>query len=367
MAEVTIPRYAPVTNMVLKYDPEHLPSTNAWLGKYVTIPNSPAIDFGTSQSFTLEVWVKPALVQKWTSTTQITFLEKSAANPPSGAWLWQYFIAYLGNADPKAGRIMAGRYHPASEVFIVSDTAVNDGGFHHVAFVKDEVMLYLYIDGVPENNIQDQESILDTKYPVHVGGSLSESFPSFFTGDIGQVRMWNRALPATTIKQIYANAYQVRGGHRASNALLAEGLVGDWRFNEGYGTLAFDYARSNNGVLGGGLEVHRPEWVVSTILRRPTYIVDPLPGKQQTETRPEEPAPFRYLTLNELRLMARHAGPPLEAQPVAAPVEKAATRHQTKTTPGSEVVPAPAKTRVRTGAKTKTKRARPRTKSGTKR
>ena len=47
---------------------------------------------------------------------------------------------------------------------------------------------------------------------------------------------------------------------------LKDGLVGDWRCNEGYGAIAFDYAKSNNGILGGsdGLEA-QPEWVVSGI------------------------------------------------------------------------------------------------------
>jgi hypothetical protein len=363
MAEITIPRYAPVTNMVLRYDPEHIPSTNAWLGKYVTIPNSPAIDFVDPQSFAIEVWVKPALVQKWTSTTQITFLEKSAANPTSGAWMWQYFIAYIGNTDPRAGKIMAGRYIPAYQPYLVSETAVNDGSFHHVAFVKDEGTLYLYIDGEPEDDIADADSILNTDFPVHVGGSLSESFPSFFTGEIGQLRMWNKALAATTIKQIYANAYQVRGVRRDSNSLLAEGLVGDWRFNEGYGTLAFDYARSNNGVLGGGVDAKRPEWVVSTILRQPTYIVDPLPAKKQTEGPSEEPTQFSYLTFNELLSRARDAAPFTELQPATVLDQRAATLPETKAPREIKVKPAPAKAR----AKTKTKRARTRTKPTTKR
>src|SRR5262249_43229758 len=54
-------------------------------------------------------------------------------------------------------------------------------------------------------------------------------------------------------------------------------LLGNWRCDEGYGTLAFDYTSIFNAALGGGKAEDSPEWIVSTILKPPDFIGLPAP------------------------------------------------------------------------------------------
>jgi hypothetical protein len=358
MSAVTIPRYAPITNMVLKYDPEHIPSTDTWLGKFATIPNGPDVNFGPEQSYTIEVWVKPALVQKWNVTTQVSILEKGGTSESPSI---QYAIRYLTSPDLNAGSVLILRSKidvtpiiiTGITASITSDAKINDGRFHYVVFVRDaeKAQLQLYLDGLAGPPVDDPILVETASSPVLVGRSGDDSSQGFFAGEIGQVRMWNKALPANSIQQIYASAYPVRGGHRDGNSLLAEGLVGDWRFNEGYGgRLAFDYAKSNNVVLGGGVEANSPEWVVSTILRQPTFIVDQLPSKKQAVIRPEETTSFSRLTLNELLLRARAVVPHVEAPSETAPVEEAAPPPETEALPKVKVKSGAAKVRAKTKA-----------------
>jgi Concanavalin A-like lectin/glucanases superfamily len=65
-------------------------------------------------------------------------------------------------------------------------------------------------------------------YDLYIGLDPNAYFP--FNGSLDDVRIYNRALSATEVKQLYSSG-AVTIGH--SNALISNGLVGYWTFDGG--------------------------------------------------------------------------------------------------------------------------------------
>jgi hypothetical protein len=77
-----------------------------------------------------------------------------------------------------------------------------------------------------------------------IGGRQSES--QYFNGKIEEVRVWNKALSATTIKKWYKKSLQ--NSHPDIN-----NLIGYWKLDEGAGTTAADESsNANDGTLING-------------------------------------------------------------------------------------------------------------------
>jgi hypothetical protein len=99
---------------------------------YAQIADNDAIDFSSSQNFTVE-----ARVRTTGSTDNDAILEKWSQ---SGGY--PFVIRYKSN-----GTVIAARYDGSNNPSVTSTTAINDGKFHHIAFVKEGTNLKLYIDG----------------------------------------------------------------------------------------------------------------------------------------------------------------------------------------------------------------------------
>src|SRR5262245_53761520 len=100
MGVITIPRFAPITGMALEFDPEQLSETEDWLGKFVTIPHTEDVNFGPDQDFSIEVWVNPASVQKWTGHASVSILEKWGINRVDGTdYPYPFAIRIYGKED----------------------------------------------------------------------------------------------------------------------------------------------------------------------------------------------------------------------------------------------------------------------------
>jgi hypothetical protein len=67
---------------------------------------------------------------------------------------------------------------------------------------------------------------------------------SGFAGEVGEFRIWNRALSQA---EIQTNIFRIL------NPTNETGLVGYWRFTEGSGNITYDLAGTNNGVLYGAV------------------------------------------------------------------------------------------------------------------
>jgi hypothetical protein len=151
---------------------------------YAQIADNDAIDFTKDQNFTVE-----ARVRTTGSTDNDAILEKWSQ---SGGY--PFVIRYKAN-----GTVIAARYDGSKNPSIISTSTINDGEFHHLAFVKEGSNLKLYIDGKLEGTTTDTTTGTTTNSsPLYLGsrgGNLE-----FFKGDLDDIRIWNVARSEAEIK-----------------------------------------------------------------------------------------------------------------------------------------------------------------------
>lgn len=103
----------------------------------------------------------------------------------------------------------------------------------HVAGTFSGTELKVYVNGNEVGSLLFNGSIVPSSYGVKVGklADDTQSPGRYFSGNIDEVRVWNRAL---TSSEIMASASM------HIDPLSASGLVSYWRFNEGSGVSAAD-------------------------------------------------------------------------------------------------------------------------------
>ena len=116
---------------------------------------------------------------------------------------------------------------------LASSESFHDGYWHHVAAVKSDTDLRLYIDGELVDTVSDAtESHASVDVVIgRYGVGLSERY---FNGSLDDVRLYGAAMSDSEVAQLY-------------------GLVGRWRLDETTGTTAIDSSVfGNSGTLTGG-------------------------------------------------------------------------------------------------------------------
>lgn len=137
-------------------------------------------DYGADDSFTIEVVCRmPA------NSTQLGSLVAKDLGPTSPSWWLRV----------ENGRVRFLISDNTSERFFSSAASINDGGWHHVAAVRDAgaKKLRLFIDGQPSGEIADTTTgSLANSQTLWIGRFNSGG--RFFTGDIDFVRITPAAL-----------------------------------------------------------------------------------------------------------------------------------------------------------------------------
>jgi hypothetical protein len=207
---------------------------------YVEIPNYDSINFGKDENFTIAVWIKTAPEQIDTTVIDNMIVEKS-----SGEGGYPFVIRYLNRTHGEyAGKIIVLRHDGNLTPYIMSNIVVNDGSFHHVAFVKQGSTLYLYIDGWLEGTTPDTTTgKTKNDSPLYVGIRGGENYP--FSGQINHLRIWNRAL---SIEEI--------GEDMDRPTREVEGAVGNWAFDfvDKLAEEVKDHSSNQDGTLCGNLK-----------------------------------------------------------------------------------------------------------------
>lgn len=117
------------------------------------------------------------------------------------------------------------------------------GNWYHLVGVKSGNNLLFYVNG--SNSITWNDTVSGTvlNSDSELGFNTYPGWANSFSGTIDDVRIYNRALTAADVSELYT------------------GLVGHWKFNESSGTTAADStAEGNNGAVSGAT------WTASGII-----------------------------------------------------------------------------------------------------
>ncbi|HET9807674.1 MAG TPA: LamG-like jellyroll fold domain-containing protein, partial [Nitrososphaeraceae archaeon] len=188
------------------------------------------------ENFTIAAWIKTADQSRNLAEEPSHLVNKGGFNTDKKGENMNYGIWFSND-----GIIHGGFETESGQDFDVNSiTRYDDGKWHYVLLSYDGSLLRLDIDGKKQISTTKNTNgaIPDTTgdQPLRIGAnSLDES--KFFTGNIDEVRVWNRGLTDKEISEIYAN-----------NAFDSKGQIIylDFGGHGGHGTNANNYNSSSD-------------------------------------------------------------------------------------------------------------------------
>ena len=217
--------------------PSNALSFNSSNSQRVDVPYNAALNPGT---LTIEAWVRPEVL------------------PPNGVWV----SGVVGNRDGSnlsslkgfiLGFDLTGKWfiyigyggNSWQAITSVSNVVLNQ--WSHIAATYDGTNFKLYVNGVLEGTLATG-FVPNPSYPFTIG-SYNDGSSYYVTGKIDEVRLWNIALPQTTIQ---ANMHKALAGNET-------GLEAYYDFDQTSGTILPDLTvHGHNGTL-----VNSPLWQAS--------------------------------------------------------------------------------------------------------
>ena len=145
------------------------------------IATDETITHGTD-AITYECWVKT--VDGYSPSNYVSLM--STYDPdPQGFWIL---------LNPTNAYVTAGN---DGSTFHISSTAVNDGNWHHVVATYDNPNVRIYVDGVDVGGLSNAPNNNIPARTLSIGSmKITGSYDRFFDGEIGEVRVYNKALTA---------------------------------------------------------------------------------------------------------------------------------------------------------------------------
>ncbi len=178
------------------------------------VPTNQAINFANDEEYTVEFLVK---VDPVSGTDAPFFLAKG--NPFESSEIGVPFAFRLFESGTNAGKIRAFINDKNKLPSVGSNVRIDDGLYHHVALVKEDNQLRLYIDGVFQNGANTEPgrppNSTQNDLPLTIG-KVTDGSPGF-EGSIDELRIWKGAR---TVEQIQKNRVALQD---ASGALHLDG------------------------------------------------------------------------------------------------------------------------------------------------
>ena len=189
---------------------------------YIEVSDSASLDI--TDELTIEMWIKPDSTQN--TYADLLDKEHSLASSDS-AWVVQQW----GSTDNKYcfAWYDSGTWYGWADAKGYQLTA---DVFQHFVIVFDSGNVKMYHDGALVLEYTEASTSLNTNDDPLTISTNTEGLIRYFNGIMDEVRIWNQALSAEEVKK------------------HAWGLVGEWDFNEGSGTTAYDSSGfGNDGIL----------------------------------------------------------------------------------------------------------------------
>ena len=136
--------------------------------------------------FSILIWIN-------TSSPSGRFLSQR-----NGGFNGQYFVDLLSD-----GKIKFSTYRDSYKWRVTSSSALNDGNWHHLAFVQQDNGGKMYLNGSLDqtDNSNGKVNLLSTNKTYL--GKDGRNNSSFYTGKVDDLKIYNRALSASEIQTLF--------------------------------------------------------------------------------------------------------------------------------------------------------------------
>ncbi|MAX81668.1 MAG: hypothetical protein CL843_16015 [Crocinitomicaceae bacterium] len=193
----------------------------------------------TDYTFTMSTWFK---TDGTTGSSDRAIFTMGNNNNPN-LQIGMYLKEEAGSSDDGKVVLRTSMYASSgSEAF--STDRFDDGQWHHAAAVFDGTNMFLYVDGVQQNSAP----IMLSAQPQYCNrwdvGKWSDSTPSgYFKGWIDEITFWSTDLSTSQVQNLFNNTFTT----------TASGFQHYWTFNEGTGTINYDYVSGTSlANMAGG-------------------------------------------------------------------------------------------------------------------
>ncbi len=149
-----------------------------------------------ASDFTLEFWLK-------TSSDLSSGLGELIAGDAGLGQAQGFRVLY----QPTVNHQLRFRIADSSSASVVDTPPINDGMWHHYAFVRSGGNLIAYVDGVSSATTPTTITDITSTAEFQIGGrtpGASTAPDSFFDGSLDELSFYSRALSATEISGIFA-------------------------------------------------------------------------------------------------------------------------------------------------------------------
>lgn len=222
----------------LRFDAFHFDG----ISQYATIPDNAAYSIPTTGGLTVSAWMRPSVNQftKFEGTGYVNWLGKSDFGSPNHVE-WQHRIYNLSNTETNMRNNESSFYIFSSTggIGVSADygketTDVNR--WNHYVGVADGNYVYLYKNGIlkQRNLYSGTVTPADTTAMIYLAHADNNGY---LQGDIGPVKIWNRALSAGEVQQDYCGT------------TVATGLVGNWIADQANSRYTDLSSNANHGTL----------------------------------------------------------------------------------------------------------------------
>ena len=205
----------------------------------MTIPNSTLDDFGTGP-MTVSLWVK------FTSADSLSLIDNKTVGTNNPGF----------NIETTGGQPFFRLANGSAQDNTGVAPAINNGKWHQIVGIRNGARASIYIDGLYNSSaVTDVSSWnISSTQSIIVGAWAAGSGHQNFIGSMDDIRIYNRALSASEIQELYKS-----GGGKIDSSLqntptkgnnLKTGLVGWWTFDGADATINTTTDKSASGFNG---------------------------------------------------------------------------------------------------------------------
>ncbi|WP_028281803.1 LamG-like jellyroll fold domain-containing protein [Olleya marilimosa] len=145
-----------------------------------------------------------------------------------------------------------------SNQILTSNTRIPDNEWHHIAFIYNGTILYLYIDGVLDKSA-NKSAPLNTDESFLVAAASKTSTTQFFRGNIDEIRVWDTDLSINQIRYLMNQEIEDNGsftsGKIVPNTITNNEVAAlPWSNLKGYYPMSIYTYTNTNDASGSNIQ-----------------------------------------------------------------------------------------------------------------